>query len=147
MPRTEPRIPVRRHSLRSLLLVPAAILPLLPSVTCPACLAAYTGVLSAVGLGFLVDERVLAPLIAGSLVVGVASIAWSTRTHRRPGPIAATVVGSAAVVAGRLVWSVPVVLYGGVALLIGASLWNLRLKRPRGEPLVQLRLERRGEPT
>ena len=58
---------------RSLTLLPGAIAPLLPSVTCPACLAAYTGVLSAFGV--VLSERVLAPLIIAFLVVGVLSVA------------------------------------------------------------------------
>ena len=128
---------------RSLALLPGALLPLLPSATCPACIAAYAGVLFAIGLGFLFDERVLAPLIVAFLAVGLVSVAWSTVRHRRAGPLVATVLGSAAVVTGRLVWSLPAVLSGGVALLIGASLWNLWLKRPRQEPLVRLRLARK----
>lgn len=131
-----------RRGLRSLALVPGALLALLPSATCPACIAAYAGVLSAVGVGFLFDEQVLAPLIVGFLVVGLATVAWSTRSHRRPGPLLVTTVGSAAVVAGRLVWSLPAVTYVGAALLVGASIWNLWHKRPRPAALVQLRLTR-----
>ncbi len=135
--------PRRPPWVRSLVLLPGALLPLLPSATCPACIAAYAGVLSSLGLGFMVNERVLAPLIEVFLAAGLVSVAWSTRGHRRPGPLIVAVLGSAAVVAGRLVWSVPALLYGGVALLIGASLWNLRLKRPRPERLVQLRFARK----
>jgi hypothetical protein len=133
----------RRPWLRSLSLLPGGLLALLPAAKCPICIAAYAGVLSSLGLGFLHDDRVLSPIIAVLLTVGLVSVAWSTRGHRRPGPLAVTVLGSAAVVVGRLIWSVPVVLYGGVALLVGASLWNLWLKRPRPEPLIQLRLERK----
>lgn len=111
--------------------VPAAVLPLLPSFTCPACLAAYAGVVSATGLGFLLDEAVLAPLIAFMLVLSVASVGWSTRSHRRPGPLLATIAGALGIAAGRLVWELPVVLYAGVAVLVAGSLWNLWLKMPR----------------
>jgi copper chaperone len=127
-----------KNWLRSLAMIPGALLPLLPSATCPACLTAYAGVLSAIGLGFLFKERVLTPLIAIFLAIGILSVAWSTRSHRRSGPLLVTVLGSAAVVAGRLVWNIPALLYGGVALLIGASVWNLWLKRPHPKQLVQI---------
>lgn len=135
----------QRSWLGSLALVPGALLPLLPSATCPFCVAAYAGLASALGLGFLFDERVLAPLIAGFLAIGVASALASTRSHRRPGPLVATLGGSLLVVAGRLVWRVSPLVVAGVAVLVAASLWNLWLKRParKPEPLVQLRLGRK----
>lgn len=129
-----------RPWLRSLALVPGAVLSVLPAAKCPFCITAYAGVLSSLGLGFLFNERVLFPLIGVFVAVGLVSVAWSTRSHRQPGPLVITILGSAAVVGGRLVWNVPVVLYGGVALLVGAALWNLWLKRPRPEPLVEFRL-------
>lgn len=122
--------PAARPALRrSLLLLPAALLSLVPTATCPLCLSAYAGVLSAVGLGFLLTDRVLAPLIVVFLLAGLASVAWSMRTHRHAGPFVATLAGSVGVVAGRLVWDVPLVLYTGVMLLLVASLWNVAIKR------------------
>lgn len=135
---------ITRHRwVGSLALLPGSLLALLPAAKCPICIAAYAGVLSSVGLGFLHNNRVLAPFIGVFLTVNLISVAWSTRSQKRPGPLLVTVLGSAAVVGGRLIWSVPAVLYGGVALLVGASLWNLWLKRPRPEPPIQLRLERK----
>ncbi len=131
--------PEGRGWIRSLAVLPGALLALLPSATCPACLAAYAGLVSALGLGFLFNERVLAPLIGIFLSIGIVSVAWSTRTHRRLGPLVVTAVGSGVVVAGRLLWNVPIALYTGVGLLVGASLWNLWLKRPKAESLVQIR--------
>ena len=122
------------------------MLPLLPSFACPACIPAYTGLLAALGVGVVLTERVLAPLIVVFLALGVLSVAWATRGHRRPGPLLMTVGGSLAVVLGRLVWNVAPVLYTGVALLIGASLWNLWLKRRQPQPLLQIRPARaKGE--
>ncbi|PYV33414.1 MAG: hypothetical protein DMG09_22410, partial [Acidobacteria bacterium] len=77
------------------------------------------------------------------LLIGIAGVGFSTLSHRRPGPLVFTLIGSAAVAIGRLFWSAPPVLYAGVALLIGASLWNLWLKRPRPEPLMQIRATRK----
>ena len=129
----------KRGLVGATLTLPAAVLPLLPSFTCPVCLAAYAGVLSTLGLGFVLTEGVLAPLIVAFLFVGIASVAWTTRSHRRAGPLSMIVAGSGAVVAGRLVWSTPAVLYVGIALVVAASLWNLWLKRPVRRSLVQLR--------
>jgi hypothetical protein len=117
---------------QSLAALPAALVALLPAAACPACLPAYAGVLSAVGLGFLFNDRILGLLIAVFLAVGIASVGWSTRSHRQPGPLVATLAGSAAIVAGRFIWNIPPVLYGGAALLIGASIWNIWLKRSAG---------------
>jgi len=92
----------------------------------------------------MLKERVLAPLIAVALVVGIAAVAWSTRSHRRPGPLILTIVGSVAITCGRLLWNVHPLVYGGGGVLLGASLWNLWLKRPRKEPLVNIRLGAEG---
>lgn len=127
-----------RGWLRTAVMMPAAILPLLPAATCPFCLAAYAGVLSFLGLGYLLNEQVLAPLIVSALLLGIASIAWTTRSHKKAAPLVGAILGAAGVVAGRLVWNVPVLLYLGVALLLGASVWNLWLKRRRRSPLIQL---------
>jgi uncharacterized membrane protein HdeD (DUF308 family) len=113
------------------------VLPLLPSFTCPVCLAAYAGVLSTLGLGLVLTESVLAPLIVAFLFVGIASVARTTRSHRRAGPLSMIVAGSGAVVAGRLVWNAPAVLYVGIVLVIAASLWNLWLKRPARRSVVR----------
>lgn len=130
--------PPRRGWLQAAAAAPAAVLPLLPSFTCPACIAAYAGVLSVMGLGFLLNEAVLGPLISAVLVLSVATVGWSTRSHRRPGPLVATVVGALLIAAGRLVWDLPTLLYAGVAVLLAGSLWNLWLKRPRRTPLVRI---------
>lgn len=129
----------KRGWLGAALSLPAAVLPLLPSFTCPICLAAYAGILSTIGLGFVLTESVLAPLIVAFLFVGIASVARTTRSHRRAGPLSMIVAGSGAVVAGRLVWNMPAVLYVGIALVIAASLWNLWLKRPARRSLIPLR--------
>jgi hypothetical protein len=83
---------------------------------------------------------VLAPLIGAFLGIGIASVAWSARSPRHAGPLVATLLGAAAIVAGRLVGRVPAALFSGVVRLVGASLWNLWLKRPRRTALEPVRL-------
>jgi hypothetical protein len=42
-----------------------------------------------------------------ALVVRIAAVAWSTKSHRQPGPLALTIAGALGVACGRLIWSVP----------------------------------------
>jgi hypothetical protein len=86
----------------------------------------------------MLKENVLAPIIAVALVVGVAAVAWSTKSHRQPGPLIASIAGAVLIACGRLIWTIPPLVYVGGAVLLGASLWNLWLKRPKAEPLVPL---------
>ncbi len=136
----EPVGPGRRQWAASLTLVPGAVLALLLRGTCPACVAASMGALSTLGLGVVATRRVLTPLMVGFLLVSVVSMAWSARRHRRPGPFVVTLAGAIAVAAGRLVWNVPVAAYAGVALLLGAAVWNLSRKRP--EPAAPVQIDR-----
>jgi len=126
--------PVRNHRerpqwIQAVVAIPATVLPLLPSFSCPVCLAAYAGVLSTLGLGFLLTDRVQRPIIVFFLVVTLVSVAWSARRHRRFGPVGCVFFGSLAVVAGRIVWASRPVLYAGVLCLVIGTFWNLFLKR------------------
>jgi hypothetical protein len=122
----------------SLAVVPGILFALLPRGTCPVCLAAYSSLLSALGVGALYQARLVAPLTLAFLGVGVIGTAWSSRHHRRWGPLVTTLAGSAAVVAGRFLWDLPALVYLGVAFLIAASVWNLRLRHRVSQPLVQI---------
>jgi len=120
---------VHRSWLETLVAVPAAVLPLLPSFSCPVCIAAYAGLLSSLGLGFALNDSVQRPAIVFFLTVTVSTVAWTTRQHRTAWPLLAVVAGSLAVVLGRIVWSAPLAVYVGVAGLVVGAVWNLALKR------------------
>ena len=128
----------RRSRWRSLAGVPGVIVAVLPKATCPICVAAYAGAVSSLGLGFLLTDRVLNPIIIASLIISVGSVAWNTRRSGRLAPLLVSLIGACAVVLGRVVWSFPVAVYGGVVLLVGASVWTLWLNRPAPEPIVQV---------
>jgi len=117
-----------KEGLRALASLPGALLPLVPSFSCPACVAAYAGVLSALGLGFLLTEQVLLPLIALSLVLGVASIAWTARAHGRRAPFILAINAALLIASGRFAWSLPLVVYIGAAGFLLAAGWNLWLR-------------------
>ncbi len=125
------RLRGRRVWYQTIIAIPAAVLPILPSFSCPVCVAAYAGLLSSLRLGFLLTDRVQRPLIVAFLIVSVISVGWAANQYRRVGPLALVVLGSAAIVVGRLVWNVTPVLYVGVVSLVAGTAWNLILKRTR----------------
>jgi len=107
----------------------AATLPgigaaLLPAVTCPACWPAYAGLLSSMGLGFIDYSPWLLPVMAIFLGISVAILAWQGYRRQSYGPLLVGVIGAALIIWDRLVPGSEWALYGGVGLLIAASVWN-----------------------
>jgi len=117
--------------LQTLIAVPAAVLPLLPSFSCPVCVAAYAGLLSSLGLGFLLTDRVQRPMIVAFLIVSVGSVAWGARQYKKIGPFLLVLIGSIGIVAGRLVWSIAPAIYVGALFVVAGAIWNVILKQPQ----------------
>jgi hypothetical protein len=114
---------------------------LLPVGTCPACYPAYAAALSSVGLGFLLYERYLLPLTVLALGISLAGLASNARTRRGYGPLLLGLAASAAALFGRFAVSSDPLLYGGLAALVAASVWNawpLRLAQSRSCPRCAL---------
>ncbi len=108
----------------SLAALPGIGASLLPVGVCPACLPLYAGILSSLGLGFLLKESYLLPLTAAFLLVAVGGLAYKARARRGYGPFLLGLAASGAVIAGKFIFAVVPLVYGGVALLLGASIWN-----------------------
>lgn len=104
--------------------LPGILMAALPVVGCASCWPAYAGVLSALGVPFLLDMRWLLPLTLGGLALAVAGLAFRARRRRGLGPLVVGLVAAAAIVVGKFLLAVDVVFYAGVALLITASVWN-----------------------
>lgn len=113
--------PSWRSSLGALPAVGAA---LLPKVACPACWPAYAGVLSAFGLTFLMETRWLLPLTASFLVLAVGTLAFRAPRRRGYGPFGLGLIAAGLVLVGKFGFDSDSAMYVGVALLVGASLWN-----------------------
>ncbi len=108
----------------SLAALPGLGASLLPVGVCPACWPAYTGLLSSVGLGFLIEETYLFPLTAFFLLIAVGALGYKARTRRGYGPFFLGLAASALMLAGNFLLGVSALLYGGIALLVAASAWN-----------------------
>lgn len=113
-----------------LAMLPGVGAALLPKVACPACWPAYAGFLSALGLGFLVNTAYLLPLTAVFLAVAVGALAFCARRRRGYGPFSLGLVASALVLIGKFHFDSAPTMYGGLALVIAASLWNSWPRKP-----------------
>jgi hypothetical protein len=109
--------------------VPAVSIALLSHVgVCPACWPLIGGLMSSLGLTFLVESQYLLPLMIGCLVVAIAALGWGAR--RNYWPLILGVVASGAILIGKFALDASPVTVGGAGLLIGAYLWSFWLRRP-----------------
>lgn len=109
---------------QSLISVPGIGASLLPKLACPFCWPAYAGLLSSVGLGFLIPARYLFLVTAAFLVIAVGALAF--RVNRRHGyaPFVLGLFGAGGVLVGKFWWESNPMMYASVAVLVLASGWN-----------------------
>lgn len=109
---------------RPLTIGSAIIGAVLLKLTCPACWSAYAALLGSTGLPAFASIPYLFPLTLLSLLVVTVSLGYRARNRRGYGPFALGVLGSGAMVLGNFVFPSNTVQNAGIALLIGASIWN-----------------------
>jgi len=110
--------------LRTLVVLPVVGTALLPNLTCPACWPAYAGLFSAFGLGFVNYTPYLLPLTAVFLTLTVASLGHHAKTRRSYKSFVFALLAATLILVGKFVFVSDLAVYGGIALLAGASLWN-----------------------
>lgn len=108
----------------SLAAAPGIAFAFLPKLACPLCWPAYAGLLGSLGLGFLIDETYLFPLTASFLVLAAVALAFRARSRRGYGPFALGFAASAVVLTGKFAFNSNAAMYGGIAVLVAASVWN-----------------------
>ena len=109
---------------RTVAVLPGIGVSLMPKLICPLCWPAYAGLLSALGLGFLISARNLLLVTALFLMFAVTALAFRARLRRGYGPAVMGVLASAAVLVGKFYFESPVMAYVAIGALIAASVWN-----------------------
>ena len=104
--------------------VPGIGVAMLPKLLCPLCWPLYAGVVSSVGLGFLIGTTYLLPITSVFLILTLAVLGFRARQRRGFGPFLIGLVASASVLIGKFYLESNALVYGGVGLLVVASLWN-----------------------
>ncbi|MHB8502188.1 MAG: MerC family mercury resistance protein [Candidatus Acidiferrales bacterium] len=109
---------------QGLLALPSVGVSLLPKLACPACWPAYAGLLTSVGLGFLLSVVYLFPLTTAFLVLALGALAFRAKQRRGYGPFLLGIVAAGGVLLGKFVWESTLIMHGAVGLLVISSLWN-----------------------
>ncbi len=109
---------------QTLVSIPGIGISLLPKLACPLCWPAYAGLLSSVGLGFLISSKYLLPFTAAFLVLALGALGFKARRRHGYGPFVVGLVAAVGVMAGKFEWESNLSVYGAVGLLVVASLWN-----------------------
>lgn len=108
----------------TLTVLPAVATALLPKLTCPACWPAYAGLLSSLGLGFVNYTPYLFPLTALFLILAVVLLGYRATSRRGFAPFMVGILAAITVIVGKFVFVSDGAMYGGIILLMVASLWN-----------------------
>jgi mercuric ion transport protein len=131
--------------------LPGIGVSLLPKLMCPACWPAYTGVVSAVGLSFLISAKYLLPLTFAFLAITVFVLAFRASRRHGYGPFWLGLLAAAVILTGKFYFDAERVTYTGIGLLVAASVWNSWPRRaaavscgvPAGEDAYLTALRRR----
>ena len=82
------------------------------------------------GFAFLLNTVYLLPLTALFLVVALGGLAFRATRRRGFAPFCVGLAAAAILLVGKFAFNSSPALYGGIALLFGASLWNSWPVRP-----------------
>jgi mercuric ion transport protein len=93
---------------RSLAVLPGIGVSLLPKLVCPMCWPAYAGLLSALGLGFLISTKYLLALTVAFLSIAAAALGFRASRRYGYGPFWLGLVAAAVILTGKFYFDVGV---------------------------------------
>ncbi len=115
-------LPSGKKTLLSVL--PAVGASLLPAISCPACWPAYTGLLSALGLGFINYTPFLLPLMIVLLLIALYPFLKDAKASGRYALFYTALAASLLIVVGKFLIKSSILTYTGIVLLIVVSFYN-----------------------
>ena len=107
------------------LTVPGISVALLPKLACPLCWPFYSGIVSSVGLGFLISTKYLLALTITFLLIALAALAYRAKQRRGYGPFVLGIAGVLAVLISKFDLESNPVTFTGIVVLVVASAWNM----------------------
>ena len=105
---------------------------LIPKGICPLCLTTSGSILPALGLSFLANSSIMRWVLAALLLLSLYTFFISARNKERWHVFAIALTGAVLVYVGWLIAS-SVTLYSGTAVMLTASILNLRKVRDESQ--------------
>src|ERR1700693_2864619 len=99
---------------RTLLTLPGVGVSLLPKLICPACWPAYAGIVSALGLGFLISAKYLLPLTVAFLAIAALALGFRASRRRGYGPFWTGVAAAVMILTGKFYFDAAQATYAGI---------------------------------
>lgn len=109
---------------QAIVALPGIGVSLLPKLMCPACWPAYAGIVSALGLGFLISAKYLLPLMVLFLAITAFALAFRGSRRHGYGPLWVGLLAAGVILIGKFYFEAEQATYSGVGLLVAASVWN-----------------------
>lgn len=104
--------------------MPSVGIALLPQLVCPMCWPAYAAVASTLGLGFLIQAEYMFAITVVFLLIAIAALSFPARQRCGYWPAILGIASSIFILVGKFTTDSHMVLYCGVGMLMGASVWN-----------------------
>lgn len=93
------------------------------------------GLISALGLGFLISTKYLLPLTVACLAIAAAALGFRASRRHGYGPFWLGLVAAAVILTGKFYFDAAQAAYAGVGLLIAASVWSSWPRRATTTPV------------
>lgn len=127
---------------QGLLALPSVGVAMLPKLACPLCWPAYAGLLSSLGLGFLISTAYLLPLTIAFLILALAALAFRGSKRRGYGPFLLGLIAATGLLFGKFLWESNPTTYSAIGVLVVASLWNAWPRRETSSDVTPCSAER-----
>jgi len=111
--------------------LPGIITALLPKIVCPFCWPAYAGIMSALGISITSYSKYLFPLTIIFLIFALIGLSFKASQRWGYKPFMVGAAGALFIITAKFYWNSDVLLYIGITMLLGASIWNIWPKRKK----------------
>ncbi len=101
------------------------------SALCCLGFAPFLSILSAIGAGFLINDFILLPLLILFLIIGGFGLKRSSQKYKNNKPLYLHILASLIILIFTYGKYIPVLSWLGIAGLIVASFWSIKLLRAR----------------